>query len=104
MCGPGGPHDSRPGGRRYSSTNELLVAVGDEPGFGEVEGGFGLGLGAFLHLLPGEFDEDVGLDVEGCARGEGVEVGAPVGEGENRDPDGVGVDSGDCEADAFNRN
>ena len=30
-----------------------------------------------------------------------MEIGAPVGEGENRDGDGVGVDGGDGEADAF---
>ena len=55
-----------------------------------------------LHLGVGQLDQHIGFDVDGRAGGEGVEVGAPVGEGQDGDGDGLAVKVGDGEADAFN--
>jgi hypothetical protein len=88
------------------------VAVRDEPRFGEIEIRFLVS----LHLLQGELDQDVGLDVYRGADSERVEVSAQVGEREDGDGDGVvlrprrrrtiargpSFDSGDGEAYAFN--
>ena len=50
----------------------------------------------------GQLDEDVGLDVDGRAGGEGVEVRSPIGQGKNGNGDGLAVEVGDGQADAFN--
>ena len=50
----------------------------------------------------GQFDEDVGLDVDGGAGGEGVEVRSPIGQRKYGNGDCLAVEVGDGQADAFN--
>jgi len=49
----------------------------------------------------GQLYQDIGFDVDGCAWGQGVQVGAPVSQRKNCDGDRLAVKVGDGEADAF---
>ena len=54
-----------------------------------------------LQLAFGVFAEDIYFDVNGGARGEGVEAGGGVGVGDDCNLDFVAEDGGDGETDAF---
>src|SRR5208283_2455557 len=80
---------------------QASIAVGYQPGFGQLRRRLLRGLWRIQHLGVGQLDQHVGLDVHGRADGERVQVSAPVGERQNGDGDGLAVEIGNGEADAL---
>src|SRR6266702_2320627 len=79
---------------------EISISICDKPPFGQLK--FWL----HLRLQPGvgELDQDVSFYIDGSAGCQGMEVGAPVGQGQDGNRDLLAIDIGDCEADAFDCN